>query len=370
MIKIIELFAGIGSQYQALKNQNIDCEVVGISEWNVDSLIAYNLLHNNPEECLLSKEEILKELKGYTFSTTGKIPTDIKKFNLEKLRKLYTANKNNKNLGSIMDIKSLPYCDLLTYSFPCQDLSFAGKGKGLIHSKKSSLLWEVERLLLNSEKPKYLLMENVPALITKRYINDFKIWTDKLESLNYKNYIFTLNSIYFNIPQNRNRVFMVSILNGNDNDFIAPKELNKTELRLKDIMDENVDEYFYIDNNECEPYFPKDMYLRKINNNSLLHNFECNKIKYRLSNFICFQDSVSPTIPFTLNGKMNIKVLLDNGRLRFLTDKETMLLFGFKEEEYNKIKDHFSYRKIASMSGNSIVVPVLESIFKNMFKYE
>ena len=175
MLKVIELFAGVGSQTQALKKEaNIKHEVVAISEIDKYASRAYEILHG-------------------------------------------LVN----NLGDIKKIERLPVADFWTYSFPCTDISLAGRQKGFDKGSntQSSLLWEVERLLNiandNDELPMYLLMENVKALVSKKFINDFEDWIKYLKSLGYKNFWKVLNAKDYGVPQNRERVFMISIRDEN-----------------------------------------------------------------------------------------------------------------------------------------------------------
>lgn len=184
MIKVIEFFAGIGAQRQALKDANIKHEVIVISEIDKYAIKAYEYLH-------------------------GKTP----------------------NLGDITKIEDVPKADLWTYSFPCTDISISGRMQGFEKGSNthSSLLWEVQRLLLfcseKSELPKYLLMENVKNLVSKKFKPLFDEWCKFLEELGYKNYYQVLNAKDYGIPQNRERVFMVSILDSTAS-FTFPK--NKT----------------------------------------------------------------------------------------------------------------------------------------------
>ncbi|MGL5051842.1 MAG: DNA (cytosine-5-)-methyltransferase, partial [Fusobacteriaceae bacterium] len=195
-MRVIELFAGVGSQTQALKNIGIDHKVVGIAEIDKYAISSYIQLH-------------------------GETPL----------------------LGDITKIESLPDADLWTYSFPCQDISVAGKGLGIKEGTRSGLLSHVERLLESSDKPKYLLMENVKNLIGKKHKPDFDIWCKKLEELGYKNFYQVLNAKDYGVPQNRERVFMVSILGEGEYIFPQKEELN---IRLKDILEEEVEEKYYL----------------------------------------------------------------------------------------------------------------------------
>lgn len=200
-LRLIELFAGIGSQTQALTNIGIAHRVVAISEIDKYAIQSYEAMH-------------------------GK------------------AN----NLGDIRKIEELPDADLWTYSFPCQDISVAGKGAGIKEGTRSGLLFEVERLLrVASEKgtlSKYLLLENVKNLVSKKFKADFDKWLDFLAELGYTNYWKVLNAKDYGIPQNRERVFCVSI-RGEHEPFVFPKPKELT-IRLRDMIDETVDERFYL----------------------------------------------------------------------------------------------------------------------------
>ena len=203
-LRLIELFAGIGSQTQALTNIGIAHRVVAISEIDKYAIQSYEAMHG-------------------------------------------TAN----NLGDIRKIEELPDADLWTYSFPCQDISVAGKGAGIKEGTRSGLLFEVERLLrVASEKgtlPKYLLLENVKNLVSKKFKADFDKWLDFLAELGYTNYWKVLNAKDYGIPQNRERVFCVSI-RGEHKPFVFPKPKELT-IRLRDMIDEMVEEKFYLKEN-------------------------------------------------------------------------------------------------------------------------
>jgi DNA (cytosine-5)-methyltransferase 1 len=207
-IKVFEAFAGYGSQHVALKRLREDYpqfqfEVVGISEIDKNALKAYASLH-------------------------GDIP----------------------NFGDISKINwggQIPDFDLFTYSFPCQSVSNAGLQHGFAEGSgtRSSLLWECKRAIV-AKRPKFLLMENVKALVQKKFMPDFKKWQDWLSSQGYVNFWQVLNAKNYGVPQNRERVFMISIRNDGDNpvyNFPQPFELAK---RLKDILETNVDEKYYL----------------------------------------------------------------------------------------------------------------------------
>jgi len=153
------------------------------------------------------------------------------------------------------------YCYLMTYSFPCTDLSVAGKMKGMSkedwqngNSTRSGLLWEVERILkemTKEELPDILLMENVPQVHAEQNKADFDNWCNFLRSKGYINHWQDLNAKNYGIPQNRDRCFMVSILSDNFIDFNFPKPV-KLEKVMKDFLEETVDEKYYIKNEKAQ----------------------------------------------------------------------------------------------------------------------
>lgn len=155
---------------------------------------------------------------------------------------------------NICDTNTFTY--LLTYSFPCTDLSVAGKQAGMSKGSgtRSGLLWEVERILTeirdgNGELPQVLFMENVPQVHGKKNINDFEKWLGFLESLGYTNYWQDLNAKNYGVAQNRNRCFMFSFLGNYSYDFPQPIPLTK---RLKDYLEQEVDEKYYINNEKAQ----------------------------------------------------------------------------------------------------------------------
>lgn len=216
-IRLIELFAGIGSQAKALKNIGADFEHYRICEFDKYAVQSYNAVHG----------------------------TDFKTSDITKI----TAD----DLGIVDTDK---FCYVMTYSFPCQDLSNAGLGKGMAKGSgtRSGLLWEVERLLDEcKELPQVLVMENVPAVIGAKNIQHFAKWQEKLESLGYKNKWEVLNAKDFGIPQNRERCFMVSLLGYYYYEFPQTIPL---KLRLKDMLETEVDEKFYLSSTGVD-YFAK-----------------------------------------------------------------------------------------------------------------
>ena len=217
-IRLIELFAGVGSQAMALKRLGANFEHYRVVEFEKYAIKSYNAIHGTDFE-----------------------PMDITKI-----------------IGSDLGISDTDkYCYIMTYSFPCQDLSVAGKQKGMTKGSgtRSGLLWEVERLLNEVENlPQVLLMENVPQVHGKKNMEDFQRWIDFLESKGYSNYWQDLNAKNYGVAQNRNRCFMVSIFGDYSFKFPEPIELKKV---MKDYLEDEVDEKYYINNEKAQKLIQK-----------------------------------------------------------------------------------------------------------------
>lgn len=265
-LTMIELFAGIGAQKRGIDNTGLyDLEVVATSDIDKDAVVEYAAIHHGLTKEMIesydkypSREKMAQSLMdrkiGLDFKT-GEIYDWFKlakKKNGMELEKFWLSAELANNMGDICGIDALPYSDVVTYSFPCTDISVAGELKGL--SKKSGtrsgLLWEVERLLEvakeNSALPKYLLMENVDNLVSQKFKPDFDIWCNKLDELNYNTYWKILNAKEGGVPQNRRRVFALSIRKDIDTGkFTFPIPFD-AGIRLKDILEQNVEEKYYI----------------------------------------------------------------------------------------------------------------------------
>lgn len=367
-IRVFETFSGIGAQNKAFKNSKLKYEVVATSDWFIDAILAYDAIHCKKKKIKVpSYEKQLKYLEQFTFSNDSVKPcTNLSKKKPEEIEKLYIANKRTKNLGSITEIHSnvIPDHDLLTYSFPCQDLSTGGKTKGMKKGSgtRSGLLWEIERILgeLNGEKrlPKYLLMENVKAILAPSNKKDFEMWKKFLENLGYKNEVMVLSGIYFGVPQDRARCFMVSVL-GDEEPHIEEK-LKKNLYPVEDINKFLRTDY----SNEIYKKEADEAQLPKTVSRELMW-----KINKRDINKLTYFN----TITCNMDRQNNAGMILYDGpkgdSYRLLTAREAFLLMGFTEKDYENVKElGLSYRKTIKLAGNSIVVPVLEAIFKAMFE--
>ena len=263
---LIELFAGIGAQRKALEilGVKIDEEKSKICEWAFNSYVGYNAIHikdNTDYSEGMSKEELIAKIRG-TSTNYNEPLTEIqlKKKSIDWLRCAYNNCKATHNLINIMDIKGsdlgeLPkeQVSIMTYSFPCQDLSLGGHKKGMEISQaeggtRSGLIWEVERILIERERehstlPTILLMENVPEVVGKNNIAQFKKWEHRLRQFGYSNYVEILNAKDYGIPQNRKRCFMISILGEYAYDFPCKIHL---KYRLKHLLEKEVDKNYYL----------------------------------------------------------------------------------------------------------------------------
>lgn len=213
-IRLIELFAGIGAQAKALENLGVDFEHYRICEFDKYAVASYNAIHKT------------------NFSTSDITQIHAKDLGIEETDK---------------------YEYIMTYSFPCTDLSKAGKQQGMSRESgtRSGLLWEVERILLEivqegGQLPQVLLMENVPDVLSDKNQKDFFAWCDFLERLGYTSKYALLNAKDFGVPQNRERCFMLSWF-GEDKfyDFPVGKPLTK---KLKDVLETEVEEKYYLSN--------------------------------------------------------------------------------------------------------------------------
>ena len=262
-IRLIELFAGYGSQALALKYLGVKFEHWKICEWAVKSIQAYKDIHftddtRNYSE-VASKEEIQEMLFKWGISSNYNEPMtreQINRLSEEQLRIIFNNISATNNLVNIQDVKGDDlaivnkdeYDYILTYSFPCQDLSLAGKGKGMSDtSTRSGMLWEVERILTECHElgslPQILLMENVPQVHGADNLKDFNKWQLRLEELGYKNYWEDLIATDYGIPQTRNRCFMISIYGDYNYTFPKPFPL---KIKLKDLLENEVDEKYYL----------------------------------------------------------------------------------------------------------------------------
>lgn len=390
--RVLELCAGYGSQALALKNLGLDVysEIAEIDKY---ASMAYMQIHGE-----------------------------------------------TKNYGDIyaIDETKLPYFDMITYSTPCQDFSVAGKGKGGDKGSgtRSSLLWECERII-RAVKPKYLLMENVKNLLSDKHRHNFNEWFKVLEGMGYKSYYKVLNAKDYGIPQNRERVFCVSILGGGQYLFPNPIPLEK---RLKDMLEEKVSKKYYLSDEQvykflkspfhaerdrlqekdyCDtilirdwkglklikeplcaasrgrnPENPSDRTVGSPTEQRLEINYSgcCNTLtSVQKDNYVIepkviqigqiysnnknpqsgrsiMKNGISPALD-TCSGGNRMPKIAEDFRIRKLTPRECLRLMGVKDEQFDRLH-RISNSQLYKLAGNSIVVDVLEAIFKNLIMPE
>lgn len=366
-IRLIELFAGIGSQAKALERLKVKFVHYKVIEFDKYAIKSYNAIH------------------GTNFKTS-----DITKTKASDLEIVNTDK----------------YEYIMTYSFPCQDLSIAGKQMGMSKGSgtRSGLLWEVERILdecieLNGNIPQILLMENVPEVIGQKNIKDFQKWQLKLESLGYSNYVNIMNAKDYGIPQNRRRCFMISILGKYSYTF--PRKIS-LKLFLKDMLEENVDEKYYLSKKMIDCFtlkgtgkFPRGerfyQSINKVNNENISNTIITTEGTKATCNFIIVPqatkngyakayegDGIYINRPYQKRGvvqKQTIQTLKTNcndigvvckNKIRKLTPLECWRLMGFDDLDFIKASSLISNTQLYKQAGNSIVVNVLYYIFKQL----
>ncbi|TCG10364.1 DNA cytosine methyltransferase [Mycoplasma marinum] len=376
VIRIFEAFAGIGAQRKALRNIKSNYEVSGMAEWYIPAIVSYQAIHNGFTLSRVDKKtkltEMIKYLESKTLSMDSKEPVRTGywfKKHKDMVRIVYSAVKLSEAEGNIFDVRTLHErkledIDLLTYSFPCQDLSQQGKQRGMKKDSgtRSGLLWEIEKALEATPKdklPKYLLMENVVALTHKTNKKDLDNWKRKLRSLGYYNDINVLNAGDFGSSQARRRAFMISTLDskvtlplGDKKPQAISKILNK-ETRSQDFMPA-LDEY------------EKTDFKRTLSNIK-----KCKLIDYTSFNseaYVYDPKYTGPTL--TASGANSRIKFTHQGKMRKINAEEAYRYMGFSTNDYKKVNNlnFLSETKMIYTCGNSISVEVLEEIMLKIIR--
>ena len=389
-VRLIELFSGYGSQALALKYLGVDFTHYKTCEWAIKSIQAYKDIHftndNKDYSKGISKEQLIERLHYFGISRNYNDPMtleQIKRLNEDNLRIIFNNIVATNNLVNIQNVKGEDleivdtdkYDYILTYSFPCQDLSLAGRGKGMSDtSTRSGLLWEVERILKECKKlkalPQILLMENVSQVHGKKHLDDFNKWIKSLEKLGYKNYYKDLIATDYGIPQTRKRTFMISILGNYLYEFPNSVSL---ELKLKDMLEDDVDEKYYLSDRMITT--SKNGDCVQSNNKSPTLDTRCDCLGIVVyddynSNIRKDQTTIGTlTTNCGNNAERNGWKLIEKNdlRIRKLTPKECFRLMGVKDEDFEKVKVNQSDSSLYHLAGDSIVVNVLMAIFKELF---
>lgn len=325
-IRLISLFSGYDSQALALKYLGVKFEHYRTCEWAVKSIQALKDLHfsedNTDYSADHSLEFVVNRLFKYGISSNYNEPMtkeQIKRMGETKCRQVYNNIKATHNLVNIQKVTASDlnieetdkYTYIMTYSFPCQDLSKAGLGLGMEKGSgtRSGMLWEVERILEEcadtSNLPQVLLMENVPDVIGTNNIKHFASWLSKLENLGYHCYWKVLNGRDYGIPQNRERCFMISVLGDYLYQFPKPISL---EHKLKDLLETDVDEKYYLSD--------------KAINGALNTNFETSKLENKIPKngvmpTLCARDAKDPKCVIETNLKTQLcNDLIASGKVK------------------------------------------------------
>lgn len=264
-IKLFDSFAGIGALHKSLQKLGIPIKLVGMSEIDIDAIISYSAIYDLNKSNNLPSEDVMRKYLidrniGFDFKKgKSKIPR-LKK---DKLIKCYIGSKLTNNFGdiSLINPNELPDFDLFNFSFPCTNISVAGKQEGMKKedgSITSSGLYIYGINIIKEKKPKYIMIENVKNLISKKFIGDFNKIISQLEEIGYNCYYPTkedkkgsqkpicLNAKNYGIPQNRERIFVICVRKDVDNCNFKFWEGKDFGIRLKDVLEDNVDEKYYL----------------------------------------------------------------------------------------------------------------------------
>ena len=389
-IRLIELFAGIGSQAKALDILGCDFEHWLTCEWSWQSITAYNAIHmggNIADTSALSYEEVLEGIRGVS-NDYNKPMTELQ---LERKGEKWARDLLGRmivNCNLCPDVsrltgRELNICDkvnntyILTYSFPCQDLSNAGLMKGMDKGSatRSGLLWQVERILLECKAlgslPQVLLMENVPGVCGQKNAKPWAEWLNALTAMGYTNYVSILNAKDFGIPQNRVRCFMVSILGEYSYDFPKRQTLR---YRLRHFVDDKVDDSYYLSWDIVGSFRMFSDSCKAESDQGPLLIGSLNKYGFLQADSVWDSNGVSPTILAHLQGQIGHQVnilvvdeLTECFSIRKLTEGECMRLMGFAEGDTKAMRNAgLTKANIYHSSGDTIVTTVLVALLGSL----
>lgn len=396
-INILETFSGIGAQHKAIKKINKKekiFKIVATADWDARANISYSAIHNdleNKREKILEKNSLIKSkdidefLSKYTFSLNSKVPSKIINKDLE-FKKYLAASvllSNNQVDINKLDPKILAEekIDLITYSFPCQGLSVAnmGRAKGINnYESTSSLIWQIYRILSNAQrKPKYLIMENVKNLLSKKFKPEYKKWLLVLKKLGYKTFTTTINGVDTGSIQKRERVFALSVKKEiytpfyNDETFRKyiddiSKKKKLTNKKMKKYFENVFD--FDLNNKENIEALINDTPSRQkmIKNQKIINqstNFIINTVTTKQDRIPCVGIIEHPN---SVKNKLNY---------RFITPREAYKLMGFSDKDFDNIlplyqKGILTKESLYRQAGNSILVDAIENIFQAVYDIE
>lgn len=375
------------------------------ADWEVGAICAYDILHNGKQDLSKyrhhTKDSLIDILSRFNLSSDGKHPLSqngLKIMPAWQLKTLLAAIVRSNNFIDITSVhaKNLLEGNVLTYSFPCQDLSIARHwhhntgGIDRDANNRSSLLWQIERLLkeyvvIDKELPQFLLMENVSAILSKKNIGNFEEWCGVLEDLGYINQVYTLDSRNFGVPQSRTRTYMLSVRATTEaqrervKSFFKDNNLEKVERAPKEInpigdylrLDYSVEKYRR-EAIESTPNFTDSR--QKIYRNSKILAIGSQPQNQMVASTVTTKQDRDPNSGIVDYGNKPLTAV--NTHYRNLTPRECFLLMGFKEADYDTLMENnrevregsrlLNNSELIKLAGNSIVVPVLEEIFKQV----
>lgn len=361
---MIELFSGIGAQERALRQLKIPYKIINTCDCDKDAVLSYTAMRFDIDSAMNTyqfptQDKMIEELqnKGFGYDFMKSKHTISNRTPINKLKQYYIADKLSNNLGDISKVERLPYADMVTYSFPCTDLSVAGKGEGMINkcscgyswpidfsddseslicpscgakvqsSTRSGLLGQVQRLLAVSKKentlPKYLLLENVKNLVGKKFKPQFDAWVKWLDSIGYNTYYQVLNSKHYGIPQNRERIFALSIRKDiNNGNFKFPEQIPLTT-RLKDILEKDVDEKYYLSGDKVEKILANFIARQNESNEPNIIKVGQLDSSFDQSGRVYSAEGIAPTVMSNSHGKTSggytsPKILVDENSDRLI----------------------------------------------------
>ena len=332
-LRLLCLFSGFGAFEKALTNLSMDYELINFCEIDKHAAKSYCAIHDVNE---------------------------------------------NLNLGDItkIDISKLPTnVDLITHGSPCQDYSISGlqaggdKGSGT----RSSLMWNTVEIVKHC-KPKYVVWENVKNVLAKKHIHNFEQYLKDLEDIGYKSYYKVLNAKDFGIPQNRERIYCISIL-GEHKSYEFPDETLITTPNIRDYIEEfdSSSEYIlkpYVRNQIRKTKFKKERYIQETEDimNRTIKGFRIMDYRYD-EGLRIRKNNLCPTLTTKANSSISsVPIVYNNGELRFMMPIESWRLMGFSDEDYHKAESiPTSIAQLYKQAGNSVVVKVVEKLYENLF---
>lgn len=406
-LRVVTLFSGIGAQERGLKDTGLfDVEVVATSEIDKNAILSYASIHCGLSERMNgykypSRREMVEELqsKKIGFNPNSKAVCDWWKVERKKdkteLERYWLAVHLMQNEGDICRVSALPECDLLVFSFPCTDISFSGKQRGLSYadwkagvSTRSGLVWETVRLLKDYADrgclPKYLLMENVSALVSKKFIGDFELLNRLISELGYNVYWNVMDAADCGIPQQRRRVFAVYIHKSADTGLMTfPSAVDCKP--LKDVLEPVVDDCYVLHTDfwaNCLQKLQNRIDLAKLDLPVIVASRGRNpESPSDRRAGITLEQRLEPNergMCNTLTSVFKDNCVLErveetgniNGyRLRKLTPVECFRLMGFTSDDVCKCQTAgVSNSALYRQAGNSIVTNCIKLLFEHLYK--